>query len=466
MNKYKVCVYGICKNEEKFVKRWYESMKEADAIFVLDTGSTDNTVKLLKEFGVNVRTSKIEPWRFDVARNKSLDLIPDDYDICVCTDLDEVFEKGWRKYLEDSWVGSTSRARYNYNWSLDDNNRPLVNFYIDKIHQRKNYKWTHPVHEVLTFLGDKENIITIDNIVLNHYPDKSKSRSSYLPLLELSVKEDPNDDRNMHYLGREYMYYGKWNEAIDTLIKHLSLKTATWNDERCASMRFISRCYRHLNRYEEARMWLDKAIKEAPYLRDPYMERALLEYDLENYEEVKKYCLLALKIKNHPKTYINEIFSWNNTVYDLLAISSYYLNELDKAIEYEKLALTMEPDNERLKSNLEKLEKYIENPNPDNVLVLVCDNLDKRKKLVTTLLKKAELTEEITNIHTLIKKRLEDYQMSSNTEKMLLEYCMNDYERVFHELDKLKLYKMEDKVITEKDIEAIVMKSMDDNIFI
>ena len=161
MNKYKVCVYGICKNEEKFVKRWYESMKEADAIFVLDTGSTDNTVKLLKEFGVNVRTSKIEPWRFDVARNKSLDLIPDDYDICVCTDLDEVFEKGWRKYLEDSWVGSTSRARYNYNWSLDDNNRPLVNFYIDKIHQRKNYKWTHPVHEVLTFLGDKENIIAI-----------------------------------------------------------------------------------------------------------------------------------------------------------------------------------------------------------------------------------------------------------------------------------------------------------------
>ena len=209
MNKYKVCVYGICKNEEKFVKRWYESMKEADAIFVLDTGSTDNTVKLLKEFGVNVRTSKIEPWRFDVARNKSLDLIPDDYDICVCTDLDEVFEKGWRKYLEDSWVGSTSRARYNYNWSLDDNNRPLVNFYTDKIHQRKNYKWTHPVHEVLTFLGDKENIITIDNIVLNHYSDKSKSRGSYLPLLELSVKEDPNDDRNMHYLGREYMYYGK-----------------------------------------------------------------------------------------------------------------------------------------------------------------------------------------------------------------------------------------------------------------
>ena len=42
-----------------------------------------------------------------------------------------------------------------------------------------------------------------NDITVNHYPDNSKSRSSYLPLLELSVKENPNNDRNMHYLGRE-----------------------------------------------------------------------------------------------------------------------------------------------------------------------------------------------------------------------------------------------------------------------
>ena len=45
----KIVVYAISKNEEKFVKRWVNSMKEADAIYVLDTGSTDNTVKLLQE---------------------------------------------------------------------------------------------------------------------------------------------------------------------------------------------------------------------------------------------------------------------------------------------------------------------------------------------------------------------------------------------------------------------------------
>ena len=380
MNKYKVCVYGICKNEEKFVKRWYESMKEADAIFVLDTGSTDNTVKLLKEFGVNVRTSKIEPWRFDVARNKSLDLIPDDYDICVCTDLDEVFEKGWRKYLEDSWVGSTSRARYNYNWSLDDNNRPLVNFYTDKIHQRKNYKWTHPVHEVLTFLGDKENIITIDNIVLNHYSDKSKSRGSYLPLLELSVKEDPNDDRNMHYLGREYMYYGKWNECIDTLIKHLNLKSSTWKDERCASMRFIARSYKKLGRVEESRMWYDKAINEAPYLRDSYVERGILEYELDNYKEASKYLNDALNINSHEKTYINEIFSWDNTIYDMLSICMFYLNRIDESLFYIDKAIDMEPNNERLINNKKIIKRFgITSAIVNHVKKLACKKYKHRK---------------------------------------------------------------------------------------
>jgi tetratricopeptide (TPR) repeat protein len=356
----KICVYAICKNESRFIDRWYNSMKEADEIFVLDTGSEDDSIEKFKKLGVNVKKKIINPWRFDDARNEALNMIPDDYDICVCTDLDEVFLPGWRQKLEISWKDDTTRARYNYNWSLDENNNPIVNFYIEKIHTRKNYKWTHPVHEVLTYTGNNnENIITIDNITVNHYPDNTKSRSSYLPLLELSIKEDPNDDRNMHYLGREYMYHHKWNEAIDTLIRHLNLKSATWKDERCASMRFIARSYKNIGRYDEARMWLDKAIKEAPYLRDPYIERAILEYNLNNYKECKKYCLKALKIKEHPKTYINEIFSWNNTVYDLLSISLYYLGRYGESIKYVKKAIEMEPKNERLLNNLKIIQEKL-----------------------------------------------------------------------------------------------------------
>lgn len=350
MNKYKVCVYAICKNEEKFVERWFNSMKEADEIYVLDTGSTDNSVKKLKKLGVKVYKKKIKPWRFDVARNLSLELVPNDTDIYVCTDLDEVFLPGWRKKLEEKWNNNT-RARYTYNWSLDDKNNPLVTFYIEKIHC-KGYKWINPVHEILS-CDFNESCITIDDIVLNHYPDSSKSRSSYLPLLELSVKEDPNNDRNMHYLGREYMYYHKWNECIDTLIKHLNLKNSTWKDERCASMRFIARSYIELKRYDEARMWLNKAIEEAPYLRDPYVEMAMLNYRLNEWDKVIYYCNEALKIKYHPKTYINEVFSFDYTIYDLLAISNYYLNNYDDAIYYSNEALKLDKDNIRLRNNHE-----------------------------------------------------------------------------------------------------------------
>ena len=360
MSKYKVCVYAICKNEEKFVDRWVDSMCEADAIYVLDTGSSDSTVDKLKERNVNVISKSIEPWRFDVARNESLELVPTDCDICVCTDLDEVFEKGWRSKLESIWKDDTTRLSYNYNWSLDINNKPIVNFYIEKIHSRKDYKWTHPVHEVLTYIGEKnENKIITDEVTVNHYPDNTKSRSSYLPLLELSVKEEPMDDRNVHYLGREYMYYGMWDKSIDTLIRHLSLPTATWKDERSASMRFIARCYSNLSRYEEARMWLDKAINESPYLRDPFVERALLEYKLSNWEEVEKYCNKALEIKTHTKSYINEPFSWDHTVYDLLSLSCFYQEKYDEALYYVNIALQMKPDDERMLKNKTLIEEKL-----------------------------------------------------------------------------------------------------------
>ena len=185
MHKYKVCVYAICKNEEKFIKKWVESMNEADEIYVLDTGSTDNSVKLLKELNVNVKTKIITPWRFDTARNESLKLVPKDADICVCTDLDEVFVKGWREQLEQTWTKDTSRLLYTYNWSLDENNNPKVTFFREKIHSRNDYEWIYPVHEIPHFIGTNEVTKTNENIILNHYPDNTKSRSSYLKLLEL-----------------------------------------------------------------------------------------------------------------------------------------------------------------------------------------------------------------------------------------------------------------------------------------
>ena len=356
MNNYKVCVYAISKNEEKFVERWVNSMKEADKIIVLDTGSSDNTVKLLQNLGVEVHIKKIEPWRFDVARNESLNLVPEDYEICVCTDLDEVFESGWKEKLVKAWNDNVTRLRYTYNWSFDEYGKPATTFLLNKAHKRDAYKWSHPVHEVLTPLTN-ENEILCKDIVLNHYPDKTKSRGSYLPLLELSVKEDPEDDRNMHYLGREYMYYLRWNDCIETLKKHLELESATWKDERAASMRFIARSYYALDDVKESEKWYLKAIEEAPYLREGYVELAYLYYENKNNYMAYEYLKRALNITEKSDSYINEQFAWNSFIYDLLSICAYNLEYYDEALINVKKALESDKNNLRLQLNLEEIEK-------------------------------------------------------------------------------------------------------------
>ena len=107
----KICVYTITKNEEKFIKRWAESAKDADLLLIADTGSDDDTVKIAKENGVAVHEICITPWRFDHARNASIALIPKDIDVCICLDADEIMEPGWREEIERVWVpGKIGRA--------------------------------------------------------------------------------------------------------------------------------------------------------------------------------------------------------------------------------------------------------------------------------------------------------------------------------------------------------------------
>ena len=356
----KICVYAICKNEEKFIRRWYDSVKEADGIYVLDTGSTDNSVNLLKSLGVVVKQEIINPWRFDVARNKSLEMVPAYFDVCICLDLDEVLLPGWYQNIKTLWKSGLTRLRYVYNWSLDKFNQPIISFYGEKIHKRDGFTWINPVHEILKYNGEEKYLYT-DKVIINHYPDSKKSRSSYLPLLELAVKEDPENDRNTHYLGREYMYYEEYDKAIEVLERHLNLKSATWKDERCASMRFIARCYMKLNRPREAIMWSSLAIKESPYLRDPYMEKALIYYELGNYKEVEKLCREALKIKKHPKTYINEIFTTDASIYDILSVACFYNGKYYASLRYVKKALELDQDNERIISNKKLISDYLKN---------------------------------------------------------------------------------------------------------
>lgn len=360
MNKYKICVYAISKNEEKFIDRWMNAVNEADMVVVVDTGSDDATVEKLRAAGAAVYQEKIEPWRFDSARNIAMDHIPEDVDICVSNDLDEVFEPGWRQKLETAWDPSCTRARYMFTWSFNADGTPLKQFPMEKIHRRHDFRWVHPVHEVLEYSGtDAEKTVWVNGLVLNHYPDLSKARSQYLPLLELSAQENPQDDRTMFWLGREYMYNGKYDLCIETLKKHLSLPSAKWAEERSTSMRFIGSSYEAKGDMKAAKAWLFRAIAECPDVRDPYLKLARIGYSESNWSMTYVMVKKGLGITQKSGSYLTDPESWGYAIYDLGAISAYRLGLYEESREYAEKALQMHRDNERLKTNLQLIEAKI-----------------------------------------------------------------------------------------------------------
>ena len=342
--------------------RWMDSMGEADQVVVLDTGSEDGTVERLRERGAVVKSEIISPWRFDTARNRSLELVPEDTDVCVCTDLDEAFRPGWRDALEKAWRPGTGQAVYRYTWSFNSDGSEGVVFWYEKTHARHGYIWTHPVHEVLKWVGEGAPgpKVRVEGMCLEHRPDPEKSRAQYLPLLEMSVRESPEDDRNMHYLGREYMYRGRWDECIATLRRHLQLPTALWKDERAASMRFIAKSYAMKGERGLSRDWYLRAIAEAPHLREPYMDLALLLYEDEDWDGVLYFTQCALNIKERPDTYICEAASWGSLPYDLRSIALFNRGRLEESLEAARNALKIEPTNARLRGNVELLTRKVQ----------------------------------------------------------------------------------------------------------
>jgi len=345
----KVAVYTIALNEENFVERWYESAKEADYLLIADTGSSDGTVEIAQSLGINVVKISVNPWRFDVARNAALSLIPKDIEYCIALDMDEVILPGWKKELERVYQNRVTRPRYQYTWSWKDeeNKIPNLQYGGDKIHTRSNYRWKHPVHEVLA--PDRiEEIQEWTTIEIHHHPDQSKSRSQYMPLLELAVREDPWDDRNAHYYARELFFNGKFLEAEQQFKRHLALPTATWKPERAASMRYIAKC--NVGAIKE--MWLLKAANEAPDRREPLVELATFYYENQDWENCLKIAKQALNIRNKPMEYLCEEDAWGYRPYDLAAIAAYNSNRKDAAVKYGKKALELDPQNTRLLANL------------------------------------------------------------------------------------------------------------------
>lgn len=367
----KICVYAISKNESKFVERWLNSMQEADYIVVLDTGSTDDTFEKLKNDKRVTRVEQkiINPWRFDVARNESLELVPEDANILICTDLDEILRPGWAEPLRKNWKdGFHERGYYQYIWSHGEDGLPSRIFWYDKIHNRE-WKWKHPVHEMLyreeAITDDylKDHVLRLwDEVILEHFPDHYKSRSTYLPLLELRAEESPDDYYGLFYLSHEYYYQKMYDKSINLLKKIVSeYKDHYCSLELAAAYLFLGDNYRAINNKQQAIYYYNMGISIEPSYRECYLNAAEVFNELQMYEIAVSYVSIALNKTYRHYTWVERDESYKGQPADILSIALYYIAIGEKydnkkelllqADEYIKEALLYNANDERLKYN-------------------------------------------------------------------------------------------------------------------
>ena len=121
--------------------------------------------------------------------------------------------------------------------------------------------------------------------------------------------------------------------------------------------------------------------------------------------------------------------------------------------------------------NIEVLEQFIEHYQSDNTCIFIqyTDKLDTRKKVYKLLNKYGTIIELKEKDEGYVKKFIEEYLNNEGYKIEDSSYFIKkvgfQLSTIQNELDKLMMYKIEDKVITNQDIDKISIQSIDEEIF-
>lgn len=123
----------------------------------------------------------------------------------------------------------------------------------------------------------------------------------------------------------------------------------------------------------------------------------------------------------------------------------------------------------KLPQDTSVLEEYIKNSNPDTILVFIVhsEKIDSVKKIFK-LIKEKGIVKEFnlnSNIENTVKKMFEDYSIDYNSVKLLIDRVGKDLNLLYQEIEKLKIYKIDEKIITSEDIINLTTKNIDTDIF-
>lgn len=195
----KLGCYLIVKNEEKDINACLSNLtKVCDEILVVDTGSNDKTIDIVKSF--NNVDLKYFKWinDFSAARNFAMSNMKSDYIFSIDADellTDKLIERINKLKLEN-FNGLNS---INMFIELDGNRKYLGGRQIVK--NSPNNIWKYKVHEKLYYDESNDLILNYDEYII-HKPHESKSHyNKYAEIYydEINKGEVLNNDNKSHY---------------------------------------------------------------------------------------------------------------------------------------------------------------------------------------------------------------------------------------------------------------------------
>lgn len=380
-----VCV--VARDAERTRMPLMSSLREfADRggdMVLVDTGSSDQTVAAYKAFGfrvyeegdrfnitipadigeaINTEAASlgdkeiVEPgaslFNFSAARNYAASLAKND---CIINpDADEALTVFDIDAVEEAFQ-TTSRFQYDFVFSHNPNGSEHLAFITDtRLSNRLDWVWKGHVHETNEprVPGTRPTMRYVPPTVLKieHWQVESSTRKHYLAGLAYACHLEPENDRNLHYYGRELLYRGFYNTAIAKLTKHLEL--SDWDMEKSQSAVFIGDAYMALGEPDRGIDWYHKAFAIAPYRREPFMRLAQYWHKQDRPQQALPYVAAALEIPK-PQFYGNTPEYYTHGPYHIQYWAKWWTGDKEGAKAAWTKAMEISPDNEIFKKDAE-----------------------------------------------------------------------------------------------------------------
>ena len=209
-----VCLCMIVKNEARVIRRCLESVASLiDSYTIVDTGSTDGTQGIIREFMANIPGQVIDrPWvNHMVNRNESLELAKEKF----FPDYLYVIDAHNQLVTDDLTIfKNLTLDAYELNIHYGD----LIYPRIGLISSKKPWAYRGVLHEVLC-LDQPYTCSILKNCYVQVTPDGARSSDpeKYLKDIEIlkqGLLDEPGNSRYQFYLAQSYRDAGKLRSAM------------------------------------------------------------------------------------------------------------------------------------------------------------------------------------------------------------------------------------------------------------